>query len=314
MRYWLDDSGRWSGGGTAVLNNIRAAAELYPDVFSRGESPEATALIPRNFPTDVKRLTRPFVWMPQNALPWAPHIPGDARLQLKLRLASELVSLRTQSMVRIGGSIPPLRSGATSPILPNVLDDAFETCLSAAEPNPAPSGAFLAVGAARSYRNLVPLVRGYQRYRASGGASRLLIQTSGGCPDEEAQLKELAAATDGFELRLQPADRVEVLNLMKASLAILLPSSVEASPLTMLEAHAIGTPVACSDITGHRELADGSEILFHPESLEDLAQTMHRLDDAGRPPSHPLQDPGKRSEERARWASGLAAFLIGLAR
>jgi glycosyltransferase involved in cell wall biosynthesis len=312
MRYWLDDSGRWSGGGTAVLNNIRSASEEYPDVFSRRESKDAIALVPRNVPTDVKRLLRPFVWMPQNALSWAPRIPDDARLQFKLRLATELVSLRTQSMVRIGGSIPPLRAGVTSPILPNVLDNNFEACLAAAEPNSAAAGAFLAVGPAHSYRNLVPVVRGFRHYRANGGVSRLLIQTSGGLPAEETKLKELAAGTDGFELRLRPADRCEVISLMKASRAILLPSSVEASPLTMLEAHAAGIPVACSDITAHRELGDGNEILFHPDSVSDVAETMHCLDDADRMATNPLQDLGNRSKQRSRWASALAAFLMGL--
>ena len=306
-RFYVDDSGQWSGGGRVVLDNLAEAASAG-DVLRVGPR-GGTPLIPRNVPTSLRSLLHPFVWMPQNALPWGPPAPGEAGLQRQLRVASSVVAARARAMVRISGAIPPLRRRPTSAVLHNVLDEAFEDLVGGLVPTQ--HGSFVCVGSAHSYRALPQLIRGFATYRASGGRTDLLIQTSAGTPSEGRLIAAAAEQVPGLQVRTGGAERAEVAALMLGSAGVVFPSLVEASPVTLLEAQALGRSVACSDIMAHRELLDGSRVVdfFTATSEAESAAAMHRLDERGPFTHHELTEPRFRRLRRQQWAQALRDFL-----
>ncbi len=306
-RFHVDDSGRWSGGGRVVLDNLAVAARPGGVL---GPHPDAsTPLIPRNVPTSLGSLLHPFVWMPQNALPWGVRAPGEVRLQRQLRVASSLVAARATAMVRISGAIPPLRRRPTSEVLHNVLDASFDDLV--ADLTPTEHGSFLCVGSAHSYRAIPQLIRGYASYRATGGGTGLLVQTSAGTPSEEILIAAAAEQVPGLRLRSGGAGRAEVASLMLGSAGVVLPSLIEASPVTLLEAQALGRSLTCSNIVAHRELltADAAANTFNPRSEADTAAALHRLDERGPVAQHELTQPQVRHLRREEWCQDVRDFL-----
>lgn len=305
--FFIDTSGRWSSGGSVVLNNLMLAADASDGLLTSAARPEAIPVIPRNAPTSWAQMSRPFVWMPQNALPWGPPAPAERGLQLKLRLVSEAVRLRALAMVRISSALPPLMRGKTSPVLHNVLDEAFEAILECLIPED--TGAFMTAGSAHSYRNLSSLAKGYSEYRNAGGKTPMVIQMSSGSPTEEALLASLGAKIAGLDVRGGGASRQAVANLMAGARGVILPSSVEASPVTLLEAEAIGVPVACSDIVAHHEMSKSDSIFFDPTEPQSISLALHILDDGPTTLQNALSDPAFRHRQRIRWVQELLEFL-----
>ena len=169
----------------------------------------------------------------------------------------------------------------------------------------------MCVGSAHSYRALPQLIRGFAAYRASGGRTDLLIQTSAGTPSEERLIAAAAERVPGLQVRAGGAERAEVAALMLGSAGVVFPSLVEASPVTLLEAQALGRSVACSDIVAHRELLDVSRVvdLFTATSEAESAAALHQLDERGPVTHHELTEPGVRRLRRQQWAHALRDFL-----
>ncbi|WP_426565251.1 glycosyltransferase [Angustibacter sp. McL0619] len=305
MRVWVDGSGRWSGGGNVVLSNLRQAALEHPDVIALLDEPGAVRLVPRNVPVRLRDLAEPFVWMPQNALPWGPPAPGERRLQLQLRVASEIARRQARAMVRICAVLPASRRN-TSPVLHNVLDAGFDAVTD--WPTSGSSGAFFASGSAHSYRKYDGLLRGYASYRAGGGRTSLVLQVSPGTPAVQESLRRLSAA-DGVQLRPGGLPRADVVRAMRASRGVLFPSAIEASPVTLLEAVAVGAPTACNNIDGHRALAAPGSAWFDVDDPTTVARALAALDDSPATSQNPLSDPAVRAEQRSSWAAALADFL-----
>ncbi|MGG5260601.1 glycosyltransferase [Phycicoccus avicenniae] len=309
-RFHVDAAGQWSGGGGAVIANLAFAA-ASDDVLTTTPGPATVPLVPRNVPSSRSALLHPFVWMPQNALPWGPPSLEERSLQRTLRLASTLVAARARALVRISGAIPPLpRRRPTSEVLHNVLDTGFEEVLPEAA---APGNHFVSIGSAHGYRHLVPLARGYAEYRRRGGRTGLTIVTSAGSPAVDGSLADLAATVEGLTHHGGGVDRPGALRAMARSRGVLLPSSVEASPMTLLEARALGRPVACSRIRAHDELLDGEPMpRFDSSDPRSVAGALEALDEYdGRAP-HALEDAATRDARRAEWAARLTGFLHGL--
>lgn len=307
--YWLDTSGRWSGGGTVVIRNLLMASRLYPEVLAETRVDGAVRLVPRNVPARRSDLLGDFAWMPQNALPWGPVAPHERTQQRLLRYASALAARRARALVRISGVVPPLSRRPTSPVLHNVLDEEVEKPLAAAA-KVEPGEHFYAAGSAHSYRRLPELVRGYALYRAGGGTADLRIQVSPGSPGS---LKELMSAADGVPgvtISQGTEDRAGVLAAMAGSRGVIFPSSVEASPVTLLEALALGRPVACSRIVAHAELLASRDFpRFDLGVVEETSEALGMLESCPAETTDPLRDAGYRERERERWARRLATFL-----
>ncbi len=196
-------------------------------------------------------------------------------------------------------------------MLHNVLDEGFESDLPDAVE---PSDHFLAVGSAHGYRRLPALVRGFESYRRQGGCAELLVVSSPGTPSVDSELDALAATVPGVRHRSGGTSRAEVLALMSGSCGVILPSAVEASPITLLEALALGRPVACSRIPAHDEMLAGAEAArFSPDEPGSVASALHDLDERRGIQPSPLQDPVFRRAQRDEWTNRLTEFLDGIA-
>lgn len=303
----IDTGGRWSGGGGAVLNNL-AELSTSSDLFERADEGPSMPIVPRNIPSSARRLFRPFVWMPQNALPWGPPVPGERRLQHQLRILSECSAQRAAAMIRISGAIPPLTHGKTSPVVHNVLDEPFDRIM--ANLKAATAGGFLSIGSAHAYRGFSYLVSGYVRYRETGGRQSLLIVASRGSDGETRRLQAAEKEVRGLTIRPRGVDRATAISLMASSKGLIFPSFIEASPMSVLEAQALGKPIAHSRILGHSEIvAQYPAFTFAAGDPQDLAKALHRLDEAPRSVESPLRSAGHRAVKRAEWVSMLETFL-----
>lgn len=319
-RFRVDESGEWSGGGRTWLANARFAAQRHA-ILRGGE--DAVPVIPRNVPADLRDLRRTIVLAPQNAWPWALRGVAAAELPrvLALRGLSEAGQRVAAGVLRISSSIPVLgTAGRYSPVLHNVLDPGFEEALEASLDVPVPDAAagFLVIGSANSYRNLVTVVRAYAEYRAAGGRSPLLIAATVGPRAIMEDVRRAAASIPGIMLSWSGMPRASCLAYMRRASAVILPSRVEASPLTFLEAHAVNRRVLASRIPGHVEMGAQyapmtpvSPGFFAPDDVHELAALMSSAD----PPislTDLLSAPAEREERRERWAADVAGWLESL--
>lgn len=314
----VEDRGNWSGGGRAVLCNLRLACDLFPQrlVFGTGGS---NALIPRNVVPKALLQSGKYFLMPQNSWPWQGPwgSPTEAIRKALLRTASELALNRAQGVVRISASIP-VRNPNSSVPLANVLDAGFEQALrdanfSGRHERQAVRNAIVCIGDVYSYRNVGRLIEGYSRYRAGGGRCALVI--AGKCPSKTltAALRRQANRTRGVSLQLRTMTRSEVLTMLQHASGIIFPSLAEASPITLLEALCVNDRIVVSNIPAHLELA-GSRLpgchFFKPSSVDALANALVTLDDGEADQSQPdLASPAVRADLRIDWATRLVELL-----
>ena len=126
VRFRLLEDGRWSGGGSVLLENAREARERHPVL--QGDS-DAVPIMARNVPPMGKIPSQPFVLAPQNAWVWTPVATGlkERALVTGLRAGTWAMYRRAGAFIRISEAVPPGTTGPTSKVLHNVLDRGFET-------------------------------------------------------------------------------------------------------------------------------------------------------------------------------------------
>lgn len=316
--FFFDHAGQWSGGGRAFLSNAEHAARRHP-VLAGG--PDAIPIIPRNVPARGGRRPGRFVLAPQNAWPWAPRARGPRELALVagLRVASETYLRRADAVLRISEAIP-VRGRRTSPVIHNVLDGGFEEALESSRGTDAPEaeGRLVSIGSGYSYRNVTRLLHGYAQYRAEGGGLDLWVAGPAGTSHTVREVESLAAGIDGVHLRWRPLTRAQAIAALRVSAGVVLPSLVEASPLSALEALAVSPRVVLSDIPGHRGILAGYDepagaMFFAPRSTAAVAAALHAVTGG---PGASCHDVLKRAEvrEHARidWGDRVASWLSGL--
>lgn len=320
--YRFDRSGRWSGGGHAFLRNVEHAEGRH--AILRGGD-DAVPIIARNLPAGGHIPRGPFVLAPQNAWPWAPTFTGLAELGrlAVLRAASEFFLRRAVGVIRISSAIPAI-SHTSSPVIHNVLDMGFEEDLIASQSSTvdeAAVGAFVSIGSINSYRNLVTTIDGFQRYRAAGGNRRLWIAGAAGSEGARREVERAAQGTEGVTIRWKAFERADCLAALRAAAAVILPSKVEASPVSALEAAAANPNVVASRIIGHVELLSAygrvpDNCLFDPASPAHLAELLNIAEanaDAGAgllSECHAtLGDPEQREAARIEWGNRVAHWL-----
>jgi len=307
----VDDGRLLSGGAHAVFRNARALARRHPSLFS--DDADAMPIYFRNTVPTRDLLSGRFAYMPQNGWPWDGLVAG-ARERLRrvhLLSQSELAMARTAVAIRTGPTVPQRRRAAHG-IHTNPLDDGFEEALARvpeASDVGLPPGALLSVGSAWGYRRFPVLLAGYEAYRRAGGTRPLALVTWG--PLVEATR---AAAGPGVVLVDQHLDRHDVLGLIDRCHATVFPSSVEASPLTILEAAALGARIVATDIPGHVHALGAMEVsgqvVSDVEAVEGLAEALAAVDSDDTPPVEtPLGTAAGRLGLRDRWCDGMAAAI-----
>lgn len=257
--------GQMSGGGSSLMRNLEEFSRLYPALLGKqGGIP----LVARNWVPLGQLVRSDFVLMPQNAWPWHGHsdFKATVRRRIPLRVLSDLSIARARAVIRIGESVPVSRN-AVPGVLPNVLDSGFEEALTELS-NPSltqvsAEGQILCIGSCGAYRGLRDLAKAFDLYRQRGGTLGLMVAGPGcvSCqfhPIGSQYIKSLN----------QTLRRAEVLKLLSTAAVVVFPSSVELSPVTLLEATEISDRVLCSDIPGHHQVEKG--VRYFPLGKNDL--------------------------------------------
>lgn len=311
--FFVPTDGNWSGGGKAVLDNFRHAASRHPEISFEGGD---IAIVNRNFPP--RGAKGPFILIPQNAWPWAGPTIG-LKERMKVRLLGRLTerSMRKAlGVIRAGRGIP-VRGNCWPHLLPNPLDEAFDVAEKESRglQRPVEAPYIVSVGSLNSYRGVESLIAAYVGYRRSGGTAELHVIGRGVAHYVE-KLREQAESVDGFHLHTDAVPRSEVVAWLRHAQAVVLPSHVETSPMSVLEALAVQPRVIASDIPGHPDIVPpgvaGPAYFSHVE-LGGLTRLLLKSDGPAPELVSPLADPTFRAAERDRWADELAAALNGLA-
>lgn len=290
-----------------MAGNLRFAAKAFPDVLGYDQRSPWT-LVPRNW-ADLSLLrSQRCVLMPQNAWPWAGEGAGARPLARRsaLRVASE-VSMRSASgVIRIGETIPSIGNVLGSP-LPSVLDEGFDAAWERSVETGCEgidSGGLVSIGSFTTYRGLDSMVDAYRQYRRSGGRLGLTIAGPGSSVIRP-------SPSPGLVVRRGALPRPRVLKSLREARAVVFPSTVEASPVGVMEADAVARVVLASDIPGHRE-ASARARFFSVGDATELARLFTSVDHEPTPEGPVVGGPGlgrARADDRRRWSEGLAERL-----
>jgi glycosyltransferase involved in cell wall biosynthesis len=306
----VGDGGRWSGGGTGLLGLFAYAAERHL-ILKAG--PGAIPVHVRNVPARLRNTRRPYVLVPQNAWPWQARgaVMSELPRVVALRLGSEVFMRAATAVMRISSAIPVIGAvNKYSPVIHNVLDPDFERALSAADcvdSSPA-KGRVLVVGSCYSYRNLERVIAAHS---SSGDSRELLICGPLGNRNVAHRVAQAAIDTPRVHVRWGSLPRPTCLAYMRAADTVVLPSLVEASPFSLLEAFAVQPRVVVSDIAAHRDVIGDvgcPASVFPARSTEVLARRLAAVE-ASKEVYAVLADPQQREERRERWAHDVANWL-----
>lgn len=303
--------GRWSGGGGSLLRNIHLAKNIYPKKFSNYGVP----VVLRNVVSPGKLLSGDYIYMPQNA--WAWHGPvlsfDEWRRRTFLRISSEMAYLRMKKLVRIGPLIPDHDSSSES-ILANVLDEGFEQSYKETEKissvNWLPSEKyFLVPGSMWGYRNLDVVIEAYREYRKLGGESSLVLVGVMHKGSGAATTLKNAKNQEGLYIVNKNVGRSELLYAMKRAEACVLASVVEASPVTLIEAGALGIPIIAWRHDGYQFLAKENRlenVMFVTSGSELCGAFQKQLDRV----EHEISDARVRKKKREEWAGRFVGLSV----
>lgn len=309
-RFIIDARGSWSGGGRAFLANAHYAARRHPNLLALGDpnGSQATPVVPRNLPTKMSALRRPFLLIPQNAWAWhgPTHGPRSYTRRAGLRAGAEVSMKAAQGIIRIGPMVPA-RAKSHPTFLPNVLDEQFEGALEKSYEVKIeyPTDYILGLGSLNAYRNMETLIEAHQLYIRRGGHRSLHILGAG-----DATYRKYLGQPPGVTFH-GAVSRADTLAWMRNSALTVLPSLVEASPVTVLEAQVVGSPLAVSRIAGHTYMLDEGLLhsTFSPLDTHVLSKLL--AEEHSRPVA-PISDANHRQQRREWWSDLLAQQLTDL--
>ncbi len=129
------------------------------------------------------------------------------------------------------------------------------------------SSYLLFLGNDKPHKNLEGLLRAWPKVRAAHPALSLVLAGVAAGPNP---LPEGAVAL-GF------VPNEEVAPLVAQAEALVLPSFAEGFGLPVLEAHAAGTPVACSDLPALHEAGGEAAVFFNPHDAATIAEALNGL-------------------------------------
>ena len=140
-----------------------------------------------------------------------------------------------------------------------------------------PEGYLLMVGTALAHKNHAFVLRALEDFRASGGLDCPVVICGAG----QAGRARYEKLVDGMRARIAlffppylPDDEMPF--LYSGAAALIHPSLEEGLGLPILEAQAMGTPVAASDRPATREAGGEWAAYFDPTDAEDFRQTLER--------------------------------------
>lgn len=206
---------------------------------------------------------------------------ATAMLRRAVRLAARIITVSEAVRRDVAEGFPSAASKLV--VIPNGVGKEF--CKGAPTAGGAPYILFL--GNDKPHKNLDGLVAAFVLLCAAHPGLRLLL--AGVAPGRR--------AAPGVEaLGFVPDDDLPA--LVAGAQALVLPSFAEGFGLPVLEAQAVGTPVACSDIPVLRETSGGEAVFFDPHVPESIARAVAGL----------LEDASVRARLRQAGLARAAAF------
>lgn len=167
-------------------------------------------------------------------------------------------------------------------------------------------GYLLHVGTLEPRKNLVRLVRAVQTLPNAVSAGRPLVLVGPGGWDSEVWA---TIGEAGDRVRHIPfLDDVRLRVLYEHASLLVFPSIYEGFGLPVLEAMALGTPVACSAIPVHHEVAKDAALMFDPADADSIADALNTLlaDDEKR---RALADAGRARARGFSWEASATGLL-----
>lgn len=129
------------------------------------------------------------------------------------------------------------------------------------------SSYLLFLGNDKPHKNIEGLLRAWPRVRAEHpGLSLVLVGVEPGPRDLPEGVRALGFVPDA-----------DVPALVALAEALVLPSFAEGFGLPVLEAHAAGTPVACSDLPALHEAGGEAAVFFNPRDASSIASAVNAL-------------------------------------
>jgi glycosyltransferase involved in cell wall biosynthesis/SAM-dependent methyltransferase len=129
------------------------------------------------------------------------------------------------------------------------------------------------------HKNHAMLLAAYSRYRTRRPDSRIALALTGAELPDPAPILE-AARRMGLASWVRWLGFVsdeDLAALFKGCRATIFPSLYEGFGMPIVEAMALGRPVACSNVTSMPEVTDGAALLFDPHRPAEVAEAMERL-------------------------------------
>lgn len=160
--------------------------------------------------------------------------------------------------------------------------------------HPRPTKTLVYMGSFVPYKNVDTLVRAMSLLPEY--TLQLLSRVDEG---EERRLKELCDNPKQLEF-LNGASDEEYQQALARATASVSASRFEGFGIPLLEAQQAGTPVICSDISIHHEVAGDAALFFDPDSPEALAERVHELEAPGT--REALIAKGTANARRYSWA------------
>lgn len=129
------------------------------------------------------------------------------------------------------------------------------------------------------HKNHAVLLAAYALYRARHPDSRIALVLTGAERPDPAALLETARRMGlaGWVKWLGFVPDADLAALLVGCRATIFPSLYEGFGMPILEAMALGRPVACSNVTAMPEVTAGAALLFDPRRPAEVAEAMERL-------------------------------------
>lgn len=124
-------------------------------------------------------------------------------------------------------------------------------------------------------KNLINLVEAYLQAAAQRPDMPKLMIVGNIAPHMEQSIKPLL--TNGHIIYLPFQEEYTLKTLVRKSRGLLFPSNYEGFGLPIIEAFSQGIPVACSNVTSLPEIADNRAMLFPPDDVDKIRDTIFNM-------------------------------------
>jgi glycosyltransferase involved in cell wall biosynthesis len=223
-------------------------------------------------------------------------------LRRAVRLAARIVTVSEATGHELAAFDP--RAERKTVVIPNGVDGRFRPDIPAAERDRVRrahrvKGPFLLfLGNDKPHKNLEGLLDAFGAVRTTHEEIRLVLAggASGRAGTRGLRIAERKLSAHVLDLGIVPDEDVPA--LLAEATALVQPSLAEGFGLPVLEAQAVGTPVACSNRGGLPEAAGDAAVFFDPEDRPAIASAIRTV----------LGDEELRASLRSKGLSRAAAF------